>query len=98
LPIEVGKTYSIPTQSGGKNYQLVVQVRSKETVTVPAGTFECFKVRPMVQQDTVFHNTGDIDLWVSTDARHFPVKIQSKLIIGSFDVDLVDASFPPMGP
>ncbi len=98
LPIEVGKTYAIPTQSGGKNYQLVVQVRSKETVTVPAGTFECFKVRPMVQQDTVFHNTGDIDLWVSTDPRHFPVKIQSRLIIGSFDVDLVDASFPPMGP
>jgi hypothetical protein len=98
LPVEVGKTYSIPTQSGGKNYQLVVQVKDKETISVPAGTFECFKVRPIVKEDTVFHNTGDIDLWVSADPRHFPVKIQSSLVIGSIDIDLVDASFPPMGP
>ena len=97
LPIEVGKTFSIPTQSGGKNYQLIVEVLKRETITVPAGTFDCFRVKPIVKEDTIFRNNEDIDLWVSADERHFPVKIQSGIVIGSIDVDLVDASFPPMG-
>lgn len=96
LPVEVGKTYSIPTQSGGKNYQLIVEVLNREFVTVPAGTFDCLKVKPIVKEDTVFHNTGEIDLWVSADERHFPVKIKSSLVIGSIDIDLLEASFPPM--
>jgi hypothetical protein len=97
LPIEVGKSFSIPTQSGGKNYQLIVEVLGRESVTVPAGTFDCFRVKPIVKEDTVFHNTGDIDLWVTADERHFPVRIKSSLVIGSINIDLVDASFPPMG-
>ncbi len=97
LPIEVGKSFSIPTQSGGKNYQLIVEVLGRESVTVPAGTFDCFRVKPIVKEDTVFHNTGDIDLLVTADERHFPVRIKSSLVIGSINIDLVDASFPPMG-
>jgi len=96
LPMEVGKTFSIPTQSSGKNYQLIVQVLKRETITVPAGTFDCFRVKPIVKEDTIFRNSEDIDLWVSADARHFPVKIRSGIVIGNIDVDLVDASFPPM--
>lgn len=97
LPVEVGKTYSIPTQSGGKNYQLIVEVLGRESVTVPAGTFDCLRVKPIVKEETVFHNTGEINLWVSADERHFPVKIESSLVIGSIDIDLLEASFPPMG-
>jgi hypothetical protein len=98
LPVEVGKTYSIPTQSGGKNYQLIVEVLGRESVTVPAGTFDCLRVKPLVKEDTVFHNTGEINLWVSADERHFPVKIKSSLVIGSIDIDLLEATFPPLNP
>jgi hypothetical protein len=75
---------------------LIVQVLKRETITVPAGTFDCFRVKPIVKEDTIFRNSEDIDLWVSADARHFPVKIRSGIVIGNIDVDLVDASFPPM--
>ena len=94
LPFEEGKTYDIPTQSGGKNYHLFVQVGGRERITVQAGTFECLKVKPLIQQGTVFRNNEDIDLWVTDDERHIPVKIKSGIVIGSIDVDLLDATLP----
>ena len=96
LPMEEGKTYSIPTQSGGKNYELIVRVDKRETITVPAGTFECFRVKPLIKSETVFRNNEQIDLWVTADARHLPVKIKSGILIGSIDVDLLEASLPQM--
>ncbi len=96
LPFEEGKTYDIPTQSGGKNYHLLVTVGKKERITVPAGTFDCLKVKPLIQQGTVFRNNEDIDLWVTDDDKHIPVKIKSGIVIGSIDVDLLDATIPTM--
>ncbi len=96
LPMQVGKTYAIPTQSSGKNYQLYVRVLSREKVTVPAGTFDCFRLKPIVKEDTVFRNKGEIDLWVTADQRHMPVKVESGIVIGSIDIDLVDATLPSL--
>jgi hypothetical protein len=96
LPLEEGKTYSIPTQSGGKNYELIVRVDKKETITVPAGTFDCLRVKPLIKSETVFRNNEEIDLWVTADSRHIPVKIKSGILIGSIDVDLLEASLPQM--
>jgi hypothetical protein len=96
LPMQVGKTYAIPTQSSGKNYQLYVRVLDREKVTVPAGTFDCFRLKPIVKEDTVFRNKGEIDLWVTTDQRRMPVKVESGIVIGSIDIDLVDATLPSL--
>ncbi len=97
LPFEEGKSYDIPTQSGGKNYHLIVKVGKKERITVQAGTFDCLRVKPMIQQGTVFRNNEDIDLWVTDDDKHIPVKIKSGIVIGSIDVDLLDATIPNIG-
>ncbi len=97
LPIDLGKTYSVPTQSTGKNYQLIVKAMRRETVTVPAGTFDCFVMKPIIQEETIFRNKGDIDLWVTADSRHIPVKAQSGIVIGHVDVDLLEANLPPLG-
>jgi hypothetical protein len=96
LPLEEGKTFAIPTQSGGKNYQLIVTVGKKEKITVPAGTFECFRVKPLIKEQTVFRNDEEIDLWITTDERHIPVKIKSGIVIGSIDVDLLEATLPSL--
>ena len=94
LPLEVGKKYLIPTCSGGKNYKLIVKVFSREKVTVPSGTFDCFRTKPFVKYGTVFRNNEDIDLWITADSRHIPVKIKSGIVIGSIEVSLLDAVVP----
>ena len=94
LPLEEGKKYMIPTSSGGKNYKLIVKVIGREKVKCPAGTFDCFKAKPFVKYGTVFRNKEDIDLWVTADARHIPVRIKSAIVIGDIDVSLLDAAVP----
>ena len=94
LPLDVGKKFLIPTCSGGKNYKMIVAVVSREKVTVPAGTFDCFKTKPFVKYGTVFRNKEDIDLWVTADSRHIPVLIKSAIVIGNIQVSLMAVTVP----
>ena len=64
---------------------------------MPAGTFDCFVLKPVIREETIFRNKGDIDIWVTADERHIPVKAQSGIVIGHVDVDLLDANLPPIG-
>lgn len=96
LDLKVGGRYSIPTSSGGKNYDLIINVLDREKVTVPAGTFDCYKVKPLVKYGTVFRNKNGIVLWVTTDARHLPVRVESAIGIGTISITLLDATLPKM--
>ncbi len=96
MDMRVGGHYVIPTCSGGSNYQLLIDVVGKERVTVPAGTFDCLKARPQVKSGTVFRNKEDIVIWVTDDARHIPVKVESAIVVGSISIDLLDATLPEL--
>lgn len=96
MDIKEGGHYVIPTCSGGKNYQLLIDVVGKERVTVPAGTFDCLKARPQVKSGTVFRNKEDIMIWVTDDARHMPVKVESAIVVGNISIDLLDATLPEL--
>jgi hypothetical protein len=96
IDMKEGGHYVIPTCSGGKNYQLLIDVVGKERVTVPAGTFDCLKARPQVKSGTVFRNKEDIMIWVTDDARHLPVKVESAIVVGNISIDLLDATLPEM--
>ena len=91
-----GDRVGIPTQAGDKNYELVVDVLKRETVTVRAGTFDCLLLKPHVRYDNFFQNKGEILLWVTADARHIPVLIQTKILIGSINIELVEAELPKL--
>lgn len=96
LPLEVGKKYEIPTTSSGKNYKLITKVVRREKITVPAGTFDCLQLKPLVKYGTVFRNKEDIDMWVTADDRHIPVRVKSAIVIGSIDIVLLEATLPQM--
>ena len=77
----------------GKKHQLgVADVIRRERVTVPAGTFDTFLIEPDLEHvGGVFEKSPDasIQLWVSADHRRLPVKLKSKVIVGSFSGELV---------
>lgn len=75
-----------------KTYPLDVKYLGKETIEVPAGEFNCIKVQPYFIEGGLFKSEGDITVWLTDDDRKMPVKVSSKIIIGSVDVDLTDYS------
>jgi hypothetical protein len=65
-------------------------VVKRERVKVPAGTFDTWVVELGLETDSgVFKKGGDNRLWLTTDARHLPVKISSKVGLGNFQAELV---------
>lgn len=90
LPLEPGKDYLITVFSDKKTYPLAVRVLpGLETVKVAAGTFECLRVEPDVQGDSIFRSGGNrMTLYLTNDSRHMPVLIRSRVAVGSFDAEL----------
>jgi hypothetical protein len=55
---------------------------------VEAGTFRCIVIEPLVVEGGLFKADGKILIWVSDDERKIPVKVATKIPIGSIDTEL----------
>lgn len=71
-----------------KVYPLDVVYHGKETIKVPAGTFDCFIVEPLVQEGGLFKSEGSILVWLTNDEVKVPVRVKTKVVIGSIDSEL----------
>jgi len=87
-PLTVGKSFELAAVSGKKAYKLKVICHREETVTVPAGTFKTWVIEPVLKDDGLFKAKGQLWIWVTRDARRMPVKMQSKIPVGSVKAEL----------
>jgi hypothetical protein len=72
----------------GKVHPLDVMVLGRQEVEVGAGKFRCVVVEPLVVAGGLFKNEGSIQVWLSDDENKIPVKMESKVLIGSISVEL----------
>jgi hypothetical protein len=54
-------------------------------------------VVPELKHEGVFQQKGEVRIWLTDDQRHIPVKIRSKIAIGSININLQEARWvrPP---
>jgi hypothetical protein len=71
-----------------KVYDLDVKFHGREIIEVPAGKFRCIVVEPLVQEGGLFKSEGNILIWLSDDELKIPVRVKTKVVIGSIDADL----------
>ena len=69
-------------------YDLGVKVLGKQTIDVSAGKFRCIVIEPLIKDGGLFKSDGRILIWLSDDERKIPVKVSSKIPIGSIDAEL----------
>ena len=84
----------LPTCDGKKLKMIKVRTGKVEKVRVPAGTYKAMGTIPeMKDLSGVFKKSPDgiLRIWYSADSRKIPVKISSKVIVGSFNARLVSA-------
>lgn len=84
----VGDTLYVDSHSGRKVYPLAVKILGREHVEVPAGTFDCLVVEPMLKAGGLFKHEGRIWVWLTDDAVKVPVLMKTKVIIGTVDAKL----------
>ncbi len=83
-----GDKISLQNFYDGKIHPLDVMVLGRQRIEVEAGTFDCIVVEPMVVQGGLFQNEGSIKVWLTNDANKMPVKVSTKVLVGSIDVTL----------
>ena len=71
-----------------KVYDLDVRYLGKETIEVPAGKFECIVIEPLVKEGGLFKSEGSIIIYLTNDEAKMPVRVKTKVIIGSINADL----------
>ena len=67
----------------------------KETLTLASGTYDTYLIEPEMRHvGGVFEKSKNakIQVWVTADKRRMPVKIKSKVVVGSFVGELVSAT------
>ncbi len=72
-----------------KVYNLYIRYIGKEEITTRYGTFKTIKIAPLLIQGSIFTGGEKMFVWVSDDANHLPVRIDSPIQIGSVKVDLM---------
>jgi hypothetical protein len=81
-----------PISDGKKLISGSAKIVRKETIEVPGGRFETYLIEPELKDiGGVFKKSKDakIQLWVTADERRLPVKIASKVSVGSFVGELI---------
>ena len=80
-----GQSFVLKNFYGKQAYDLRVRILGRERVEVPAGTFDCIVVEPLVVEGGLFKNEGRIIVYLTDDDRKIPVKVSTKVVIGSID-------------
>jgi len=73
----------------GQTYDMYVRYVGKETIKTKYGKFRAIQLKPLLLKGQVFEGGEKMTLWVTDDANHIPVRIESPLSVGSIKVDLM---------
>ncbi len=99
LPLTAGMTVTRPLNSGKKIHPAQALVVRKETITVGGRAWPAFLIEPDVRKaGGIFKKSKKprFLLWISADKRKIPLKVVSKVWVGSFFVELTDAPAEPV--
>jgi hypothetical protein len=75
-----------------KTHDLMVKFLGKQELEVAAGTFKTLVVEPLVKEGGLFKSEGRIVIWITDDERKVPVRVNTKVVIGSIDTELREYS------
>ena len=88
---QVGSEIVIDAHSGYRTWPLTINVIRRETVRVPAGTFETFMVEPALRDGAgIFRAQGRLQIWMTADERKIPVLMRSRISVGAITVSLTN--------
>ncbi len=85
----------VPTFVDGKRYGVVVRTGVEERIyDTVRGAMNVLPVMPIMKFKGLYDKSGDTVIWLSNDPCRIPVRINSKIAIGSLTAELVSYENP----
>jgi hypothetical protein len=89
LPLRVGDSYTVHRYYKEDGNPVVIRVLRRETITVPAGTFNTVVVQPIIKTDGLFGQGGQAEVYLTDDHRRMMVQLRSRVpLVGSITLNL----------
>ena len=90
-----GEPFLVPTFADEKRNEVVVMVRGSEVMKKTIlGDIDTMVVEPIMEFSGLYDKRGDTVIWYSNDECRVPVKVNSKLVLGSLTAKLVSYRNP----
>lgn len=70
-------------------HNLYIKYEGKETIKTKYGKFRAIRFKPLLVKGTMFSGGEKMTVWVSDDANHIPLRIESPIVVGSVKVDMM---------
>jgi Protein of unknown function (DUF3108) len=70
-------------------FNMYIRYIGKETITTRYGKFRAIKFKPLLLQGTIFEGGEKMTVWVTDDANHIPVRIESPIVVGKVKIDMM---------
>ena len=70
-------------------YSLYIKYIGNEKIKTKFGKFNAIKFKPLLIKGTIFEGGEGMTVWVSDDANHIPLRIESPIVVGSVKVDMM---------
>lgn len=83
-----GRPFMVPTFADRKRNEVRVLVKGREEVDTPFGRVRTLVVMPIMKFKGLYDKDGDTVMWLTDDECRVPVRINSKIAIGSLTASL----------
>jgi hypothetical protein len=70
-------------------YSMYLRYVGKEVVKTRYGKFNTIKLKPLLLKGSTFDGGEKMNVWVTDDANHIPVRAESPIAVGSVKVDMM---------
>ncbi len=68
---------------------MYIRYVGKETIKTRYGKFRAIKIKPLLLKGQIFEGGENMTVWVTDDANHIPIRIESPLVVGKIKVDMM---------
>jgi len=89
-----GESFMVPTFADRKRNEVSVLVKGKEDIDTVFGRVRTIMVLPQMKFKGLYEKTGDTVIWLTDDECRVPVRINSKILIGSLTAELTSYDNP----
>ena len=86
-----GDLYNITCFMDKEIWPLQIKFIAREVIDTDMGKYRCLRFRPIVQKGRVFKNEDDLNVWISDDKNHLPMRVKANILIGSVKMDITAA-------
>ena len=85
-----GNSFYVPIFMDDENYYLEIKYLQNEIVDTKWGKVDCMVFQPKMQEGRVFEDGEEMKIWISDDANHLLLRVETKVWAGAIKAVLDD--------